>query len=240
MFAVAIWDAPRQRLVLARDRVGKKPLYYFGAAATLLFGSETKAILAALGEAPPSRCAGAARLLHVRLRRRAATRSSRACGGSSRARALIVDARDRHADATSAIWSWPAGADRDVAPGSRGDRGAPRRARRSGAHPPSLGRAARRVSQRRHGLGGGARADDAPLVASGQDVHDRLRRSRRTTSWTRRGAPRARFGADHHEQIVTPDGVARRRDAGAFTTTSRSPTRRRFRRTTSRSSRGST
>ena len=53
MFAVAIWDAPRQRLVLARDRVGKKPLYYYRHNDELLFGSETKAILAALDQAPP-------------------------------------------------------------------------------------------------------------------------------------------------------------------------------------------
>ena len=52
MFAVAIWDAPRRRLVLARDRVGKKPLYYFIRDGELLFGSETKAILAALEAAP--------------------------------------------------------------------------------------------------------------------------------------------------------------------------------------------
>ena len=53
MFAAAIWDAPKQRLVLARDRVGKKPLYYYRHNNELLFGSETKAILASLDQAPP-------------------------------------------------------------------------------------------------------------------------------------------------------------------------------------------
>ena len=53
MFAVAIWDARRERLILARDRVGKKPLYYFQGNGELLFGSETKAILAALNGPPP-------------------------------------------------------------------------------------------------------------------------------------------------------------------------------------------
>ena len=52
MFAIAIWDATRQRLVLARDRAGKKPLYYFRAGDDVLFASETKGILAALDRVP--------------------------------------------------------------------------------------------------------------------------------------------------------------------------------------------
>ncbi len=40
-----------------------------------------------------------------------------------------------------------------------------------------------------------------------QDVHDRVRRSGTTTSSTKRAATADAFGADHHEQIVTPDCV---------------------------------
>jgi len=46
MFALAIWDQRAQRLVLARDRVGKKPLYYAPTSEAFLFGSEIKALLA--------------------------------------------------------------------------------------------------------------------------------------------------------------------------------------------------
>jgi asparagine synthase (glutamine-hydrolysing) len=44
MFAFCIWDDRRQQLFLARDRIGKKPLYYHTSGNTLVFGSELKAL----------------------------------------------------------------------------------------------------------------------------------------------------------------------------------------------------
>src|SRR5882724_3672567 len=40
MFAIALWDIGQRRLLLARDRVGKKPLYYLHDAERILFASE--------------------------------------------------------------------------------------------------------------------------------------------------------------------------------------------------------
>jgi asparagine synthase (glutamine-hydrolysing) len=52
MFALAVWDARTGRLVLARDRTGKKPLFYCEQDGRLTFGSEIKALLACPWIAP--------------------------------------------------------------------------------------------------------------------------------------------------------------------------------------------
>jgi asparagine synthase (glutamine-hydrolysing) len=44
MFAIALWDKKKRKLLLARDRVGKKPLFYSWDGRRLLFGSEMKAL----------------------------------------------------------------------------------------------------------------------------------------------------------------------------------------------------
>src|SRR5689334_19164971 len=47
MFAIALWDLKNRKLLLARDRVGEKPLYYTTEKHRVIFGSELKALLAA-------------------------------------------------------------------------------------------------------------------------------------------------------------------------------------------------
>ncbi len=46
MFVFAVWDAPRRRLMIARDRLGIKPLYYWVGRDQIVFGSELKAVVA--------------------------------------------------------------------------------------------------------------------------------------------------------------------------------------------------
>ncbi|MFQ5457272.1 MAG: asparagine synthase (glutamine-hydrolyzing) [Myxococcota bacterium] len=47
MFAIALWDERQKKLLLVRDRLGIKPLYYYADAGKLVFGSEIKALLEA-------------------------------------------------------------------------------------------------------------------------------------------------------------------------------------------------
>jgi asparagine synthase (glutamine-hydrolysing) len=47
MFAFAVWDSRRERLVLGRDRLGKKPLYFWMDSGVLVFASEIKAVVCA-------------------------------------------------------------------------------------------------------------------------------------------------------------------------------------------------
>lgn len=53
MFALAIWDERKKRLILARDRIGKKPLFYSANGSRLLFGSEVKTLVQT-GLLPPN------------------------------------------------------------------------------------------------------------------------------------------------------------------------------------------
>ncbi len=83
---LALWDRRRRRLIVARDAIGIKPIYYRLDGRELMFASEAKAILAVPGRS---------RRASIRLRSRSTcrwatsahpTRSSRGCASSSRAR----------------------------------------------------------------------------------------------------------------------------------------------------------
>jgi asparagine synthase (glutamine-hydrolysing) len=204
MFAVAIWDRRRQRLVLARDRVGKKPLYYFAARGELLFGSETKAILAALRDVP---AIDAQALLsfftfgYVAGGRAAFEGMRRLDPGTT----LTVDARTGELT-VEPYWSWPAAAPHDSMPEAEAierlrdelDAAVTMRLRSDvplGAFlSGGIDSAAVLALMTKHS----SRPVKTFTIGFGDAAYDEVADARTTA---------AHFGAEHHERIVTPDCV---------------------------------
>jgi asparagine synthase (glutamine-hydrolysing) len=204
MFAIALWDAAAERLVLARDRAGKKPLYYVVRNGELLFGSETKAILSALGRAPEIQPAALLSFLtfgYVAGPETIFAGMRQLPPGA----ALVVDARSGRMH-EEPYWSWPSPplvdsmsedeaierlrAELDEAVRIRLRSDVPLGAFLSGG----VDSAAVLALMSRHS----SRPVKTFTIGFGDPVYDELEDARRTAAY---------FGAEHHEQIVTPDCV---------------------------------
>jgi asparagine synthase (glutamine-hydrolysing) len=204
MFAIAIWDGPRQRLVLGRDRVGKKPLYYAHRDSEVLFGSETKALLAALEQTP---AIDAAALLSFFTFGYVAGGHSvfRGIGRLAPGAALVVDV-PRRSVAVAPFWEWPTPplratmdereaverlrAELDEAVRIRLRSDVPLGAFLSGG----MDSAAVLALMARHS----SRPVKTFTIGFGDAAYDEVDEARATAR---------HFGAEHHEQIVSPDCV---------------------------------
>jgi asparagine synthase (glutamine-hydrolysing) len=204
MFALAIWDAAEGRLVLARDRAGKKPLYYREHGGELLFGSETKAILAALETTPgvdPSALVGFFTFGYV-------AGDAAAFAGMRRLRpgcALIVDTRSGPS-LVEPFWEWPPAVEQDAMPYDeaverlRAELADAVRIRLRSDVPlgaflsGGMDSAAILALMTRHS----AQPVKTFTIGFGDADYDEVDEARATA---------AHFGADHHEQIVSPDCV---------------------------------
>lgn len=209
MFAIAVWDAARGRLVLARDRVGKKPLYYMKSGGDLLFASETKAILAALDCVPsadPQALLSFFTFGYVAGERAVFKGMKRLVPGS----ALVVNTRDAgdagRGETISPFWTWPAAPETDRLPPDeaierlraelteavrirlRSD--VPLGAFLSGGMDSAAVLALMTTQS--------SRPVQTFTVGFGDAAYDEVAEARATAR---------HFRADHHEQIVTPDCI---------------------------------
>jgi len=204
MFAVAIWDAPKQRLILARDRVGKKPLYYFRRGHELLFGSETKAILAALEQTPAIH---APALLDFFTFGYVAGNDAIFAGMHrlEPGTALVVDVRSGSLT-SERYWSWPDGttvdsrSEHEVIEALRQEMSEAVRIRLRSDVPlgaflsGGMDSAAVLALMATHS----SRPVKTFTIGFGDPEYDELADARSTAK---------AFGAEHHEQVVTPDAV---------------------------------
>jgi asparagine synthase (glutamine-hydrolysing) len=203
MFAIAIWDQPRSRLVLARDRVGKKPLYFMQSGDRFLFASETKAILSQLPTVPGVSAAALTDFLtfgYVAGNESIFRGMSRVPPGST----LVLE--DRQPPRTTQYWRWPQpaavpvpddeyldllAAELDEAVRIRLRSDVPLGAFLSGG----LDSAVVLALMAKHST----RPVKTFSIGFGDPEYDELAEARETA---------AAFGADHHEWQVSPDCVA--------------------------------
>jgi asparagine synthase (glutamine-hydrolysing) len=125
IFAFALWDAARTRLVLMRDRLGVKPLFYAQQGTRLAFGSEIKAVFAAVeaDRTPDGQALSEYLWYGNAFEDRTLYRGVRALEPGWR---LIVEAGRTRLECWWRIESWLADVRRDIAPGEAA--GAVRRA----------------------------------------------------------------------------------------------------------------
>ena len=170
MFAFALWDSRRKRLILARDRVGIKQLYYTVRNGQLFWGSEIKCILAHPEVPRELRPSAVHAFPHLSLRARAdhGIRGNRRA--SSRTSSGLREGFLLAAEVLGAALR--SGSDPGAGAGGAGHPGP---ARRSGAYLPDLRRPARRLPVGRHRLRFDGRPDGQALGCAGRDLLDRLR-----------------------------------------------------------------